>query len=237
MDIWTALLDVLYLLGAAMLLGALMDRLKQSPILGYLIAGTLLGPNVLRQVHSPEEVALISELGVALLLFTIGLEFSWRRLRTMGKIALGGGTAQVLLTMAITAGVCLALGMERRPSIAVGAVVALSSTACVLRMLITRAEIESVHGRNSLGILLLQDIAVVPLVLMVAVMGGDAESGQPASAAQAMFELARAIGVAALMVAALFVLLNYVVPQLLNTQTVMRNRDLPVLLATVTAVG
>ena len=233
MNLWTALLDVLILLLAALLLGALCERLKQSAILGYLLAGTLLGPNALDLMPNHKAVATIAELGVALLLFTIGLEFSWRRLRAMGAIALGGGTVQVLLTGALTAGVCLALGLSGRSAMAIGAMVALSSTACVLRLLVSRAEIDSVYGRNALGILLLQDIAVVPLVLVVTALGGEG----PASAAQIGWDLARAAGLAALLVTALFLLLNYVAPLLLCAKAAAQNRDLPILLAMVTAVG
>ena len=230
---WTALLDVLILLLAAMLLGALCERLKQSAILGYLLAGTLLGPNALNWMPSHKAVTTIAELGVALLLFTIGLEFSWRRLRRIGSIALGGGTVQVLLTGGLTAGVCLALGLGGRPALAVGAMIALSSTACVLRLLVNRAEIDGVPGRNALGILLLQDIAVVPLVLLVTALGGEGS----ASAVQIGWELARAGGVALLLVAGLFVVLNHVVPPLLGTHAAARNRDLPIMLAIVTALG
>ena len=233
MDLWTALLDVLILLLAAMLLGALCERLKQSAILGYLLAGTLLGPNALDLMPSHRAVATIAELGVALLLFTIGLEFSWRRLRTIGPIALGGGTVQVLLTGGLTAGICLALGLGGRPALAVGAMVALSSTACVLRLLVNRAEIDGIHGRHALGILLLQDIAVVPLVLVVTALGGEGS----VSAIQIGWELGRAAGVAALLVAGLFVVLNYLVPLLLGARAAAKNRDLPILLAIVTAVG
>ena len=233
MNLWTALLDVLILLLAALLLGALCERLKQSAILGYLLAGTLLGPNALDLMPNHKAVATIAELGVALLLFTIGLEFSWRRLRAMGAIALGGGTVQVLLTGALTAGVCLALGLSGRSAMAIGAMVALSSTACVLRLLVSRAEIDSVYGRNALGILLLQDIAVVPLVLVVTALGGEG----PASAAQIGWDLGRAAGLAALLVTALFLLLNYVAPLLLCAKEAAQNRDLPILLAMVTAVG
>ncbi len=233
MDLWTALLDVLILLLGALLLGALCERLKQSAILGYLLAGTLLGPNALDLMPSHKSVTTIAELGVALLLFTIGLEFSWRRLRTIGPVALGGGTVQVVLTVALSAGVCLALGLDGRSALAIGAMVALSSTACVLRLLTSRAEIDSVHGRNALGILLLQDIAVVPLVLIVSALGGEG----PASATEIAWDLGRAAGVAALLVAALFVLLNYIVPLLLRAKEAARNRDLPILLAMVTAVG
>lgn len=81
MELWDALLDILILLGGALVLGVLCERLKQSPILGYLAAGTLLGPNALQIVSSADEVSALAELGVALLLFTIGLEFSWPRLK------------------------------------------------------------------------------------------------------------------------------------------------------------
>lgn len=232
-DLWPALLDVLILLLTAMLLGALCERLRQSALLGYLLAGTLLGPNSLNLMPSHEAVTAIAELGVALLLFTIGLEFSWRRLRSIGPIALGGGTVQVVLTGALAAGVCLTLGLAGRPATAVGAIIALSSTACVLRLLVSRAEIDSIHGRNALGILLLQDIAVVPLVVMVTALGAEgADAGS-----QIGWEMGRAIAVAALLVAVLFVVLNYLVPLLLGTKSAARNRELPILLAIVTAVG
>jgi len=233
MDLWTALLDILVLLLAATLLGALCERLKQNAILGFLIAGTLLGPNSLNLIPSHNAVAAFAELGVALLLFTIGLEFSWRRLRTIGRIALAGGTVQVGLTCALASAVCLALGLDAGSAFAIAAMVALSSTACVLRLLVSRAEIDSVYGRNALGILLLQDIAVVPLVLIVTALGGEG----PASAIQIGVELGRAAGLAALLAATLFVLLNYVVPSLLRAKEAVRNRDLPILLAMVTAVG
>lgn len=233
MNLWTALLDVLILLLAAMLMGALCERLKQSAILGYLLAGTLLGPNALDWMPNHTAVATIAELGVALLLFTIGLEFSWRRLRSIGSIALGGGTVQVLLTSALAAGVCLSLGLGGRASFALGTMIALSSTACVLRLLMNRAEIDGVHGRNALGILLLQDIAVVPFVLVVTALGGEGQG----SVAQIGWELGRAAGVAFLLVAALFVALHYLVPLLLGAKEAARNRDLPILLAIITVVG
>ncbi len=231
MDLWTALLDVLILLFAALALGALCERLRQNAILGYLLAGTLLGPNALDMMPNHQAVAAIAELGVALLLFTIGLEFSWRRLRGLGSIAVGGGTLQVLLTGAAATGACLALGLGGSASVAVGAMIALSSTACVLRVLVSRAEIDSVHGRNALGILLLQDISLIPLVLIVTALGGEG------SMAQMGWEMGRAIGVAAVLVAVFYVLFNYLVPLVLSTEGTARNRELTILLAIVTVVG
>ncbi len=233
MDLWTSLLDILILLSAALLLGCLFERLKQNAILGYLLAGTLLGPNALDWMPNHEAIGKIAELGVALLLFTIGLEFSWRKLRSIGRIALGGGTAQVVITGAIAGGLCLVLGTGGRTAIAIGAMIALSSTAFVLRLLVSRAEIDGVHGRSALGILLLQDIAVVPLVLIVSALGD--EGG--ASAGAVMLSLGRSLLIALALVMGLYLVLNYVLPRLLRADQISRNRDVPVLLAMITAIG
>jgi CPA2 family monovalent cation:H+ antiporter-2 len=231
MDLWTTLLDILILLAAAMVLGGLCERLRQSPILGYLLAGTLLGPNAFDLLPSHAAVSALADLGVALLLFTIGLEFSWRKLRAVGPVALGGGSIQVLVTGALTAAVCLALGLEVHLAITFGAMVAVSSTAAVIRLLAKRAEIDAVHGRNAVGILLLQDIAVVPLVMIVTALGGGA------STAEFGLSMVRALGLAALLVVALHVVLNYGVPVILSARVTARNRDLPILLAIATAIG
>ncbi len=231
MDLWSILVDILILLAAAMVLGGLADRVRLSPLLGYLLAGSLLGPNALNLVRSHDAVMTIAELGVALLLFTIGLEFSWRRLRAVGPIALGGGTLQVLVTGLVAGAVSVFAGLDVRAAIVIGAVVALSSTAAVIRLLARRAEVDAIHGRNAVGILLLQDIAVVPLTLVVTALavGGTTTA--------ILGSLARAIAVAALVVATLYVVLNYVLPPLLAARKVDSNRDLPILLAIVTAVG
>ena len=231
MDLWTALLDILILLTTAIVLGALCERFRQSPLLGYLLAGTLLGPNAFNLLPSHEAVTAIAELGVALLLFTIGLEFSWRRLRDIGPVALGGGTLQVVLTAVVTAGICLIIGLGPRTSVAFGAVIALSSTAAVLRLLTARAEIDAIHGRYAVGILLLQDLAVVPLVLVIAALS----SGGPI--ADVGWGITRAIGLAAVLVGALHVLISYALPGILGSRIAERYSDLPILLAVVTAVG
>jgi CPA2 family monovalent cation:H+ antiporter-2 len=231
MELWVALLDILILLAAAILLGGLCAFFKLSPLLGYLLAGTLLGPNAFDLLPSHEAVTAIAELGVALLLFTIGLEFSWRRLRDIGPVALGGGTLQIVLTAAITAGICLFVGLGPRTSIAFGAAIALSSTAAVLRLLTTRAEIDAVHGRYAVGILLLQDIAVVPLVLLISVLSSRG------SIAEVGWGITRAVGLATVLVAGLHLLLSHALPALLGARIAERYRDLPILLAVVTALG
>ncbi len=107
MDIWQILLDVVILLGAGALLGGLFERAGQSALVGYLLAGALLGPNVTHVIQNHDEVLAVSEIGVALLLFAIGLEFSWARLRGMGRVALNSGVLQVAATIAIGVGVAV----------------------------------------------------------------------------------------------------------------------------------
>lgn len=231
MDSWHILYYILILLSGALVLGVVCERLKQSPILGYLAAGTLLGPNALQVVSTADEVTVLAELGVALLLFTIGLEFSWPRLKKLGAAAFGGGTAQVLVTLGIGTGAALLFGMSFRTALAIGAIVALSSTAVVLRLLISRAEIESAHGRHALGILLMQDVAVVPLVLLVTVIGGDG------SVKEMGRDVLIALVGALVLVAVLYVLLSKVAPKLMGRGELQRNRDLPILLAIVIGLG
>ncbi len=231
MEFWTALFDILILLGAAMLLGGVCERIKQSPLLGYLLAGVLLGPNALDVLPNFEAVNTIAELGVALLLFTIGLEFSWRRLLSVGRIAAGGGTLQVIITGVITSALCIAAGVDARAAVALGAMVAISSTAAVVRVLASRAEIDTMHGRNALGILLLQDMAVVPLALLVAALGVGG------GVAQIGWAVLRAIALATALALALYLVVSYALPRLLSTQTAVRNRDFSILLAIVTATG
>jgi len=218
MDLWNSLLDVIILLGAALVLGAIFERFRQSAILGYLLAGTLLGPNALHWISNEESVKALAELGVALLLFTIGLEFSWGRLRRMGRTALGGGIAQVIITMVVACGAAYGMGLDIQPALTIGAVIALSSTATVLRILMARSEIESVHGRFALGILLVQDMAVVPLVIMVSLMSGSGAGGSASGNILLMILL----GV--VLLSGFYLLFNYIVPAVLGTHMMLSNR-------------
>ncbi len=231
MGTWTVLGDVLLLLTGGFLLGALAERLRQSAILGYLAAGMLLGPYGLHWVETREEVSLLAELGVALLLFSIGLEFSWSRLRRTGAAGLGGGSLQVVVTVLLGGGLLALFGMEPRTAIAMGAILALSSTAYVLRVLASRAEIDSLHGRTAVGVLLAQDVAVVPLVMLVSVLGGGGSGGE------ILMELGQLLGFALLLVLAIWVVFTHLVPRLLGAEVLRRNRELPLLLAVASALG
>ena len=231
MDTWSALSDLLLLLAGAFLLGALAERLRQSAILGYLLAGMLLGPHGFGLVAQSENVALLAELGVALLLFSIGLEFAWSRLKRTGTAALAGGAAQVTITILIVVAGAAIFGRDLRVAFVLGSALALSSTAYVLRILANRAQLDSSHGRLSISVLLVQDLAVVPLLLIVSVL----RSG--AGPAEALLAFAKLAGFAVLMVLGFLLLFNIVVPRLLGTEVLQRNRELPLLLAVTSGLG
>lgn len=167
MSIWETLSDFLVLLAGGFLLGALSERLKQSPVVGYLLAGVLMGPNALHLVTSQGEVSAIAELGVALLLFAIGLEFSWTRLRSLGAVPTLGGVFQIVGTGLAVWVIAWSCGLAWEPAIGVAAMIALSSTACVLQQLTAQGDIGKVHGGFALGVLLVQDLGVVAFVLVI----------------------------------------------------------------------
>lgn len=171
---------VVFLL-AAVIAVPLARRLQLGAVLGYLFAGVVIGPQVLGWVGDPQSVSHISELGVVLLLFIIGLELSPKRLWVMRKAVFGVGLAQVLLTAVVIGAVALlAFGQPLNSAVVLGLGLALSSTAFGLQSLAERKELNSPHGRLAFAILLFQDIAAIPLIAMVPLLaggGGDAGEG------------------------------------------------------------
>ncbi|WP_338586390.1 monovalent cation:proton antiporter-2 (CPA2) family protein [Pseudomonas sp. MAG733B] len=164
---------VVFLL-AAVLTVPLAKRLQLGAVLGYLFAGVIIGPSVLGLIGNPESVAHISELGVVLLLFIIGLELSPRRLWVMRKAVFGVGLAQVLLTGTVLGVLALfVFGQPLNSAIVLGLGLALSSTAFGLQSLAERKELTSPHGRLAFAILLFQDIAAIPLIAMVPLLAGS----------------------------------------------------------------
>mgnify|MGYP005848172435 CR=1 FL=1 len=231
MQSWSILIDILVLLAAALVLGTLAERFKQSAIVGYLLAGALVGPNALHLVSDPKSVDLMAELGVGLLLFTIGLEFSFRELRRMGRETLIAGALQIALTALLIVAWGPILGITLAAAVALGAMLALSSTASVARLLADRVALESPYGRYSMGILLFQDAAVLPLTLLVSALaiGGTVQ--------ETLWSLGKTILYGAVLVLAFLFFFNQVVPRLLNIRQWAANRELPILLAIVMAIG
>ncbi len=231
MDLWTILRDVVVLLGASLLVGGLFSRFRQSPIVGYLLAGMALGgPGSIHAVSTQNEIEAIAELGVALLLFSLGLEFSFGRLKKLGAKPLLGGAAQVGLTILLGSVGATVFGLGTKEAVAFGAMVALSSTAVVLRILMERGEMEMPHSRNSVGVLLAQDMAVVPLALLMTVLGGDG------AASEVVLNVGKLVLTAGGLIVGL-VLLTRVAVLALGTLTLHRNRELTVIFAVVAGLG
>lgn len=173
------LLDVLLLLAASVLAVTLFRRLNLPPILAYLGVGALLGPHALGWVDDSENTRMLAEFGVVFLLFTLGLEFSLTRLAAMRRAVLGMGGAQVLITALVAGGMAWLMGVPPAGALAIGGVLAMSSTAIVIKLLAEQLEINSRHGRAAVGILLFQDLAVIPfLILIPALASGGEDIGE-----------------------------------------------------------
>jgi len=167
------LLDLLILLALALSSALVFTRLRLSPIIGYLVSGMIAGPYGLHLIRSINEVEVIAEFGVILLLFTIGLEFSVSRLLRLKRLLARGGLAQMLLCGAVFTGLGSVYGLDLRTAIPLAMALALSSTAIVLKLLSERGEIDTAHGRMSLGILLAQDLAVVFFLVALPLLAGQ----------------------------------------------------------------
>jgi monovalent cation:H+ antiporter-2, CPA2 family len=158
---------ILLLLAAAVLAVALCRSFGLPPILGYLGVGALAGPNALALLPDSESAHRLAEFGVVFLMFTIGLEFSLPRLFAMKRIVFGLGLIQVLATLAAVAAGALAWGVSWQASVALGGALAMSSTAILSKLLAERREFDAAHGREVMGVLLFQDLAVVPLLVLI----------------------------------------------------------------------
>lgn len=165
---------ILILLAVAVGVVVLCRILKLPVMLGYLLVGILIGPHALGWIPDAPETRHLAEFGVVFLMFSIGLEFSLARLRVMQRLVFGLGTAQVAATMVLVMFCTLFFEMDWRAGLALGGILAMSSTAIVSKMLVERAELNAPHGQKVMGVLLFQDLAVVPLIIVIPAL---AESG------------------------------------------------------------
>ena len=176
-------LTLLYLLAAV--LGVVLCRsLKLPPMLGYLVVGVLIGPNALALAQNSDGVRALGEFGVVFLMFVIGLEFNLPKLRAMRRHVFGLGLLQVLLTMLAATAALLGLawlapglwGMGWQTALALSGALAMSSTAIVVKLMTERLELESEHGKRVMGVLLFQDLAVVPLLVLIPALAAPTEA-------------------------------------------------------------
>ncbi len=182
--------DLVLFLATAGIVAPLFKRLKLNPILGFLIAGVILGPFGLGAlshrfpwldyvtVESPQEIAQLAEFGVVFLLFMIGLELSWERLRLMRKLVFGLGALQMIGCSLALGAIAMALGQQPVAALAIGAALTLSSTAIAVPVLVERKRLHAEGGRATFSVLLFQDLAVAPILITLAILGrGDGTFG------------------------------------------------------------
>ena len=163
----SALSLVLLLLGASVMAVVVFRRFNLPPVLGYLFVGSVIGPHALNLMDDIHRAESLAEFGVVFLMFSIGLEFSLPKLFAMKRIVFGLGLLQVAVTMVLVAGLVMLFGVSWQIGIALGGVFAMSSTAVITKLLAERMQLDSAHGREIMGVLLFQDLAVVPLLVII----------------------------------------------------------------------
>lgn len=189
------LLETIAFLLAVVVIVPLFKKIKISPILGYLAIGAIIGPHAAGIIHDTAEVQHFAELGVIFLLFTIGLELSFERLKAYSGMIFGLGSAQVILCACAIGAMAYFWGNSVQAAIIIGLCLALSSTAMVMQLLSERGELSSKHGRCSFSVLLFQDLAVVPILILVSIFGkGDEGGGVFSAVAFALLNAVIAIG-------------------------------------------
>lgn len=229
LDEFSLILDIAVVLGAALAGGLAARFLKQSAIIGYLLAGVVIGPHTLGLIRESDEIRVLATIGVVLLLFTLGIKFSLREMIRVSKVAIGGGIFQLLVTTGLGIGVATLLGWSLGEAVTFGFLIALSSTMVVIGMLTDRGELESVHGRVMIGILLMQDIAAAFMMFILPTLGGSGEN--------LPIVLGLAILKAGLFITLVLLLGTYVVPRFIKRVAGQGSRELFVLSSAVLCFG
>ncbi|MDI1241279.1 MAG: cation:proton antiporter [bacterium] len=220
------LTEIVTVIVAGALIAYISFRLRLVPIIGFLIAGVMIGPNAFGLVRDQALVDATAEIGVILLLFTIGIEFSLEKLARIQRLIFGGGTMQVVGAIVLTMLVMLAFGVDWRSGIFTGMLVALSSTAIVLKLLGDKSETNAEHGQVSLGLLIFQDLAIVVMVLLIPVLSPNGGGG----AGEIGLALAKAAGI----IAIVLLLARRIMPKVL--ENVARTCSPELFLLTVIAI-
>ena len=221
--------ELLILIAVATAGAALFERLRLPSVVSFLLMGALIGPGGLGLVADPDRVRHLAELGVVFLLFEVGLELPLERVRLLWRRALAAGGLQVLTTVGVVTALGLAVGWRLPAALVMGGLVAMSSTAVVMRLLAERDEIDAPHGQMAVGILLFQDLCIVPFLLLVPLLA--AASGAPTSG------LAIEIGRSLAALVALAVVARFALPPLLDRMARLRSRELFTMLAVLVVMG
>ena len=220
--------DLVVLFGASIVVVYGFNRLRLPAVVGFLVAGALLGPYGLDVVDNVARVEVFAEVGVVLLLFTIGVEFSLGQLRSLRTVA-GAGLLQIGSAIGLSALAASAFGLPLNQGVFWGFLAAMSSTAVVLKMVTERGETNSPHGRLIIGILIVQDLAVVPMMVVTPVLGGLGEAG--------LLTVVWSVAKAILAVLLILVAAWYLVPRLLVEVVRSRSRELFVITIILVCLG
>ncbi|WP_460125195.1 cation:proton antiporter [Pseudomonas sp. S2_C03] len=220
------LVSLLILFSASLVIIALFHRLHLPPVLGYLCVGLMVGPTAFDWVNDSAVLALVAELGVVFLLFSLGLEFSLSKMIELRRVVFGLGSLQILLTGAVAGGLLMLAGLPTAAALMLGAGLALSSTAIVVKELGSLGEVFSSHGQNAIGVLLFQDVVAVILLTLVPVLSGASDQAW-------YWALPITLGKTLLLFAGLSLASRWVLPHLFHEVAASRSSELFVLLALV----
>ncbi len=207
--------DIIILFVLSVLIIFVFHRLKIPAIVGFLFTGLIVGPHSLGIVHSVKEVESLAELGVVLLLFIVGIEFSLKKLIRVKKTVLLGGSIQVLITIFIIYTICYLLNIPYKKAILISFIISLSSTAIVLKILRDKNEMDSPHGKTILGILIFQDIIFVPMMLIIPLFSG----GDPNLIQSILLLLAKVTGIIIFIFLSIKWIFPYILYQIIKTRS------------------
>jgi CPA2 family monovalent cation:H+ antiporter-2 len=214
----SVLKDIVIIFALSSLVNYLFTKIKVPTIIGYMLTGVIVGPNLMGIIKAPMEIDLMAEIGVVLLLFMIGMEFSLNHLFKIRRLVFLGGFLQLSLTTLVTTFLTHAYDLNWKASLFIGFLIALSSTAIVLKILQDRSEITSNYGRTVLGILIFQDVVLVPLMLFTPFLGG----GEIDYSGQLSLLAIKSV----VIIGCLYVGNRWLMPKLLHHIALTRNQEL-----------
>jgi CPA2 family monovalent cation:H+ antiporter-2 len=230
--------DIVILMVISVPMSFLLTRVGLPTVIGFLLTGVIVGPHGFGLVTEMHEVEVLAEIGIVLLLFTIGLEFSIKRMIELKREGLIGGGLQVALTTGGVVALGTYLGLDLKVSILLGFIVALSSTAIVLKLLIDKGDVNSAQGNLAVGVLLFQDIAVVLMVMIVQSIGGAGEgAGAAGGGGVSVLNMAADLGLSFAAFGVIVVAVGYLMPRIFEQVVKLRNREVFILSIVLVCLG
>ncbi|MCK9632505.1 MAG: cation:proton antiporter [Methanoregula sp.] len=227
--------NILVVFAVALVVGMIFNKIKVPPLVAFILTGAIVGPYGFSIIQGQEQVANLAELGIILLLFTIGLEFSFKDLWRIRFIAILGGAIQVALSFAFFGGLAISMGLPVNQAILMGFLFSLSSTAIVLKLLHQRGEMDSPHGSIALAILIFQDLMAIPMIMAIPFLASIPQlESTPFLSGEALINL---IIYDLIIVLILIVLAKWVIPRLMHEIAKTRNHELFLLVVILTCFG